>query len=239
MTSRPSLLIAAAVPAELSLISGRLSGRKIVPAGHVRLLTGRICGRRVSCLVTGPGPVNMAGALGAVFSRHVPKALIVTGSGGGFEGSGLSVGDIALATEEIHAQLGREDRTAANLPHPLDFLENRIELDQTLAEEAYHVLLKERDEQKTKVFKSPFLTVATVTSRAETALLYRAGYGAIVENMEGFAAAALCRYYQVPIVELRAISNMVGTTDRNSWKLDRAVEKAQKGVLTIIEEGII
>lgn len=239
MTSRPSLLIAAAVPAELSLISDCLSGRKIVPAGHVRLLTGRICDRRVSCLVTGPGPVNMAGALGAVFSRHDPEALIVTGSGGGFEGSGLSVGDIALATEEIHGQLGAEDRAAPGLPHPLDFLENRIELDQTLTGQAHHVLLKGGDEQKSKVFKGPFLTVATVTSRAETALLYRAGYGTIVENMEGFAAAALCRYYRVSMVELRAISNIVGKTDRRSWKLDQAVENAQKGVLTIIEKGII
>jgi futalosine hydrolase len=239
MISHPSLLIAAAVPAELSLINDCLSGRGTIPAGHVKLLTGRICGREVSSLVTGPGPVNMAGALGAVFSRHVPEVLIVTGCGGGFEGFALSVGDIALATEEILGQLGVEDGAAPGLPHPLGFLENRIELDQALARHVHHALLKERGEKKTRIFKGPFLTVATVTSRAETAFLYRAGYGTLVENMEGFAAAALCGYYKVPMVELRAISNMVGNTDRDSWELDRAFENAQKGVLIIIEKGII
>jgi futalosine hydrolase len=239
MISHSSLLIAAAVPAELSLINDRLSGRETIPAGHVKLLTGRIYGRRVSSLVTGPGPVNMAGALGAVFSRHVPKALIVTGCGGGFEGSALSVGDIALATEEIHGQLGAEDEAAPGLPHPLGFLENRIKLNQALARQAYHALLKERGEKKTRIFKGPFLTVATVTSRVETASLYRAGYGAIVENMEGFSAAALCGPYRIPMVELRAVSNMVGETDRNFWRLDQAFENAQKGVLIIIERGII
>jgi futalosine hydrolase len=238
MTSPAPLLIVAAVPAELSIIKGRLSGEKTLHLGPMELHTGRIRGQEVATLVTGPGTVNMAGGLGVVLSSYGPRTVFLTGCGGAFSGTGLAIGDVAMATEEIHGQLGVEDGEKAGIVHPLDFLQNRIRLDQTLIQEAHDALLKQRRPGKFKVFKGPFLTVATVTSRNETASLYRNRYRPIVENMEGFAAASLCRQHAVPMMELRAISNRVGQRDRNTWRLDLAFERAQEAVMELIERGM-
>lgn len=236
MTSLPSLLIAAAVPAELAIIKGRISRGRHIHRGPIELHAGNIHGRDVATLVTGPGVVNMAGALAGVFTTQPPRVVIVTGCGGAFEGSGLSVGDIAIATGEIHGQLGVEDEEAPGRVHPLPFLENRIMLDQALIQKASHALHKEGRGMNLKALKGQFLTVATVTSRPETAAGYRHRYGVMIENMEGFAAALLCKQYGLPLMELRAVSNMVGQTDRNTWKLDLAFARAQDAILAILEE---
>jgi len=239
MTSRLPLLIAAAVPAELAIINYRMSGKKIIHHGPIELHTGSINERGVATAVTGPGTVNMAGVLGALFAAQSSGTVIVTGCGGGFEGSGLSLGDIAIATEEVHGQLGVEDETGPGPVHGLPLLENRYVLNQTLMQKAFNALQKEGHGMNVRISKGPFLTVASVTSRAETAVRYRNRYDVIVENMEGFAAAALCKQYDIPLLELRAVSNMVGQTDRDTWQLDLAFARAQEAVLHVLEQGVI
>jgi futalosine hydrolase len=237
MTSRSPLLIAAAVPGELAFINAHLSGTKTVTIGQSTLQSGQIHDQEVVTLVTGAGAVNMAGALGSVFSRLTPRALILSGCGGGYEGSGVSPGDLVLATEEIHGQLGVEDCIKPGVVHPLSFLKNRIELDQALVQEVYDTLLRNSHGNSFALFKGRFITVSTVTSLGETASRYWNRYGALVENMEGFAGAMLCAHYHLPLLELRAISNMVGDTDRSTWQLDLAFQRAQEGVLKILEKG--
>jgi len=239
MTSGPHLLIAAAVRPELAMINQSMGGEKIVHRGPIELHTGSINGREVTTLITGPGPVNMAGALGGLFATQPPKTVVVTGCAGGFEGTGLSPGDIAIATEEIHGQLGVEDGTVTGPVHPLSFLENRCMLDHALMQKVFNALQKEERGMTARVFTGPFLTVTTVTSRAKTAAGYRHRYGVMVENMEGFPAAVLCKQYDIPMLELRAVSNMVGQTDRNTWELDLAFGRAQEAILTILKQGII
>ncbi|RLB15789.1 MAG: futalosine hydrolase [Deltaproteobacteria bacterium] len=234
MTSLASLFIAAAVPPELAMINRAMTGEMVFHRGPMELHTGSINGREVSTLVTGPGTVNTAGALGALFAVQPPDALIVTGCGGAFGGFGLSLGDVALATEEIHGQLGVEAEEGPGPPRVLPFLPNGCVLDQALMEKTFHIL-QERPRANCRVSRGAFLTVATVTSRPETAAQYRNRYEVIMENMEGFAAAVICRQYQVPMLELRAVSNMVSQTDRSTWNLELAFERAQEAVLSILD----
>jgi futalosine hydrolase len=48
------------------------------------------------------------------------------------------------------------------------------------------------------------------------------GSGCAVEAMEGFGVLRACELAGVPAVELRAISNAVGETDRSKWRFDDA-----------------
>jgi len=235
MTSLPSLLIAAAVAEELTIINERISGAKHIHRGPIELRSGSIRGLDVATLLTGPGTVSTAGALAGVFAVQPPKAVVVTGCGGAFEGSGLTAGDIAVATGEIHGQLGVEDEKVPGRIHSLSFLPNRIMLDGTFTQKGYDALQNSALQKHFKLMKGLFPTVATVTSRAETAAAYGRRYGVIMENMEGFAAAALCKQYDIPMMELRAVSNMVGQRDRSTWKLDLAFEQAREAILTILE----
>jgi futalosine hydrolase len=63
-------------------------------------------------------------------------------------------------------------------------------------------------------------------------------FKALVENMEGVAAAHVCTLYGVPFQEIRGVSNRAGDRDKRRWDLDRAVTVAQEAVLKAHEEDV-
>ena len=79
-------------------VSSEISGRKIT---H-----GYLEHQRVKILTTGPGIVNTVQALTTAIEHSRPAMIIQTGCAGAFTSSGLQIGDIGIATEEIDAQLG-------------------------------------------------------------------------------------------------------------------------------------
>jgi futalosine hydrolase len=69
------------------------------------------------------------------------------------------------------------------------------------------------------------LTVATVTGTAErTAELLARHPDAAAEGMEGFGVASAATMAELPFVEIRAISNVVGPRDRESWRIGEALD---------------
>jgi futalosine hydrolase len=69
------------------------------------------------------------------------------------------------------------------------------------------------------------LTVAGVTGTPERAALLFHRHGALLENMEGFAAALACRLARVPLVQIRAVSNLVGSRRPGDWGLKAALSR--------------
>jgi len=45
-----------------------------------------------------------------------------------------------------------------------------------------------------------------------------------IETMEGAAVAAVCRHRELPLLQLRAISNWTGDRDRGDWNIGAAVD---------------
>jgi len=69
------------------------------------------------------------------------------------------------------------------------------------------------------------LTVAGVTGTQARARLLKQKYQAHIENMEGFALAYVCTLAQIPFLEIRTISNLVGTRDKKYWNINLALKK--------------
>jgi futalosine hydrolase len=70
----------------------------------------------------------------------------------------------------------------------------------------------------------PVLTVSTVTGTAERAAgLLAAHPGALAEAMEGFGVAEAAARADLPVLELRAVSNAVGPRDRDAWRIGDAL----------------
>lgn len=232
MTPPAPLLVAAAVPAELARLEGELDQARATRLAGLPLTLGRLGGRGLALLVTGVGPVEAAAALGAALPCLRPRGLVVVGSGGAFPGSGLAKGDLALAASETWAQLGREPETSGGPAEPLPFQPQRIETDAELlaavSGAAAHLGLP--------LAAGPFVTTATVTTRPATAAQVRAALAALVENMEGYAAARAARIHGVPFVELRGVSNAVGEADRARWDLPRAQTRVQEAFRRLLEE---
>jgi futalosine hydrolase len=239
MTLSETLLIVAAVKEELEWLAGHLHKPQDRSMGPHALAIGKHRHREVALLLAGAGTVNTAGALGAVIPALRPRGVVLCGCGGAFSGWGLINGDVVFATEEIAPQLGVEPDRKGDPVTPLPFLPNRIQLDDALAHRGREALLGNDPFSGVSVQSGPFVTVSTVTASPSTGEGYRRLYGAIVENMEGFAAARLCQRYAVPLLEVRSVSNMVGARDRSKWNLDLAFKRAQEAVLTLLEKEIM
>jgi futalosine hydrolase len=79
------------------------------------------------------------------------------------------------------------------------------------------------------------VTLSTCTGTAEGARELEQRYRGLCENMEGAAVAQVAALYNVPWIEVRGISNIVGDRDRASWDIPRAARAAQEAVLRILK----
>lgn len=215
-------MIVAATALESGLV------RRELPAG-ARLIVG------------GMGAVNTAHALTRSFaSDGAPGLVIQTGIAGAFVPANLPAGSVALATEEVYADVGVMTPdgwlSAEAIGIPLvpasaerPALFNNFPCDAALVERAARAC----GPLVTRTGR--FITLSQVTGvRALGDTLYER-FGALCESMEGAAAAHVCALYDVPFLELRGISNLVEDRDRSKWRIKEAAEAAQQATLRLLE----
>ena len=241
----PYILIIAAVAEELAGLIDRVEGCVETAGIHGTRIDGTICNIRVTLLAAGPGQVNTAHALTAMLLKQRPKLIIQTGCGGAFSSSGLRIGDIAVATEEIDVQLGVEAANASAspigaLPFPVmtagdHRITNRFPLDASAADMAA-TILKEvfKAKDAPRIIKGRFITVSTITATDQTADKYDRAYHPCMEQMEGAAAAHLAILHDIPLLEIRGVSNIVGVRKPDHWDLPLAARRAGDAVYELI-----
>jgi futalosine hydrolase len=223
---------------------GASAGATVLPATDVAgktVVEGHLAGKPCRLVFTGIGPVNTAQALTALIERRRPALVLQFGIAGAYVPSGLPVGALAVASEEIYGDLGV---LAPDGWHPADLIGipvvpggvdlppryNRFPLHGPLVRQALRLL----DGAAPAVGHGPFLTLSQVTGvRAVGDALYQRT-GALCESMEGAAAAHTCALYRVPFLEIRGISNLVEDRDRERWQIGPAVAVAQQGVRRLV-----
>lgn len=241
------ILIIAAVAEELTDLRERLGHSSIDRKVEKPIISGRLAGQSVGLLETGPGQINTARALTATIEAEKPALVIQTGCAGVFDVTGLSLGDIGIASEEIDVQLGVEVQGEETIVSPLPFIilkkgmtqiRNTYPMEPDLVENTHLVLKETFAAVGIKVAAGPFITVSTITSSDLRAKKYHREYGALMENMEGAAAAHICIHYGIPFLEIRSASNRVGQRDKKNWNLPLAFGQASRAVYAAIE-GIV
>jgi futalosine hydrolase len=71
----------------------------------------------------------------------------------------------------------------------------------------------------------PSVEAFTVNTVRESGLdLSNHKYSAAVESMEGAAFLFVCRQFNLPCVQFRAVSNTVGVRDKSKWKMKDALQ---------------
>lgn len=237
------ILIISAVEQENSFLAAATLQRRTFSIGHREITEGMLCGHHVRLLVSGPGIMNTIQAATICIEVEKPSLIIQTGSGGAFKQSGLKPGDIGIATEEIDGQLGIEAESAGKpigeLPFPVlvknsTGYKNRFECSREIADHAENVLGEVMRKRGIDVRKGPFVTVSTITATDKTAANLFSHYGAIMESMEGCGTAYLALLYDVPFLEIRAASNMVGRRNRSAWNLPLACERSNEAVMAFL-----
>jgi len=171
----------------------------------------------------------LVGGVGAVVAAvNTTKALvgaeyslvISAGIGGGFPGR-AEVGSLVVGTEIVAADLGAETSDGFNSLDELGFGMTRILTDANLAK----CITKALQDAKLPVNTGPVLTVSTVTGTSETAIELAARINdASAEAMEGFGVGFAALDRGLPVLEIRAISNIVGPRDRSAWRIKEALD---------------
>jgi futalosine hydrolase len=208
-------------------------------AAPFKSLFRRMAGTEVDVLISGIGQVNAARALTAYFERHTPRPdyVIMGGCAGAFKGSGLNVGDVCFATEEIYADTG------VNSPDGFLGLEaTGIPVAEIMGVKYYNRFpipaLSDKIEHGMFLFKisaGPFATVSAVTGTEAAAAGMEKRWSAVCENMEGAAAAHVSLLYGVPFAEVRGISNMVEDRDRTRWDINTACANCALIIKKLVE----
>ena len=58
-----------------------------------------------------------------------------------------------------------------------------------------------------------------------------------MRNMEEAAVAHVCAMYEIPMLEIKGISNIVEDRDKSKWDIRTAAENCQKIMSALIKEG--
>ncbi len=186
---------------------------------------------RFEVLASGVGPVAAAAGTAMALARTRYDLVVCAGIGGGFTGQ-AEVGSLVVADEIIAADLGAETPDGFLSLEELGFGCNRIQAD-------HHWVV-----QVTEAFQNaglpvttgPVLTVSTVTGTAKTAADLAARVpGAVAEAMEGYGVAAAARMQDVPVMEIRAVSNPVGPRDRDAWRVKEALDRLSEASAVLRE----
>jgi futalosine hydrolase len=236
---QPTLIIAA-VPRELVLLTATMED-VVVTTGAFPATEGFIGSSRLVCCAAGIGKANAAAASAVLIEQYQPRRIIITGCGGAYPGSGLAVGDLAVASEELFGDEGTVTPRGW-----LDLKQMGLPLLQQGERNWYGTIplslhdtekvLQLADSHGLRLTRGRFVTVSACSGTKERGLELARRHQAICENMEGAAVALNALRYGVPCLEIRGISNLVEDRDLSRWEIDRAVEAAQRLVIKIVEE---
>ena len=222
-------------------VSGLVSGRRpaemrvlvmtAVSAERDAVLRGLHGDARFDVLAAGVGSVVAAVRTTRAIAAAKYSLVISAGIGGGFPDK-AEVGSIVVANEIIVADLGAETLEGFRSVDELGFGFTKIKIEASLVDRVTRALKV----AKLSVNTGPVLTVSTVTGTAARGLELAARIpGAAAEAMEGYGVGCAALDYGVPILEIRAISNLVGPRERSTWRIKEALDALEAASSALAE----
>lgn len=178
----------------------------------------------VDVLTIGVGPVEAACAVTQALTRRAYRLVINAGIAGAIDGA-AEIGD-GVAVNDETIELDLEDGRPIVLPDG-----NRV-VHKAYSDRGLIAALAKRGYRGLHG-----ITVSRVTSTEETASRL-ARLGAQVESMEGFAVLRAAGRVGVSAIELRGISNRVGSRDRSGWSFvagARGLESVLNALFEILD----
>jgi len=230
------LLIIAAAPLETSLLRRHISNMQVSLCGATQVFSGYLENEEILLSHGGIGQVNMAIQLSRLLDTYTPDAVFLCGCAGYYPASGLKIGDLALATDECYADLGVATAEQfiplekLDLPQQVQLApiaKQSFSLDQTLLTRARKIL--------PEIACGTFATINCCSGYPNLSLELEQRCGAICENMEGAAAAQVCEQFNIPLLELRGMSNPTGSRDSLQWDVSGGAEAAQRAILELLK----
>lgn len=187
-------------------------------------------------MLTGIGPVEAAMQVTA-FLAQTPlpvRAVINFGVGGAYirESGGADLLDLCLADCEVLGDLGicYGDRMEPLRGGSLEIVDT-FPLDCPEVHRAGALLAS----LNISFHQGAFVTVNCVSGSRQRGDDLTRQHQALCENMEGAAVARVCRYFHLPLIELRCISNLVENRNTQNWRLRDACQRCGQVVAQVVQ----
>jgi len=236
------IALIAAVPLETELLRREMAPCEVRRCGGRALYHGTLAGQAVALQHSGVGKANAAATAALLLDSLRPEAVLCFGCAGAYPGSGLQIGDLILASEEIYGDEGAMTSDGfldmEGLGFPLveaggEQWFNRFPADPELLG-SNHRLIAAQTGKGRRVAVGPLVTVSACSGTVVLGRELARRTGGLGENMEGAAVAQLCARFGVPFFEVRGISNLVEERDLSRWELAAAAAAAQQAIRAVL-----
>ncbi|GBE41780.1 futalosine hydrolase [bacterium BMS3Bbin09] len=222
------IALLSSMPFESDLILASMKTARVSEVADKKVYKGSLSGVKVLLLNTGIGKINAAHSATIVIENFPVNKVVNFGIGGAYPGSGLVNGDVAIASKEI---LGDEGVISSKGWEGLEKI--GIPLVQSDRKKYFNEFPVGKLRLQ-KIKSGTFVTVSAASGSTQRAKELERRFRAICENMEGAAIAQICMIYNIPMFEIRGISNIAGVRDKRRWDMELASLNCQKAVMKAI-----
>ncbi|MCO5948438.1 futalosine hydrolase [Mucilaginibacter flavidus] len=167
-------------------------------------------------LITGVGMVATAFSLGRHLSSNKYDLVVNLGIAGSFD-KDIALGDVVEITEDTFAELGAEDDLNFLPIADMGFGEATFYPSKKLAD-LYNLFNTFNLRQATAI------TVNTVHGNEASIKKVAERLSPQIESMEGAAFFYACKQFNVPCLQIRAVSNYVEKRNRDAWNIGLAIK---------------
>ncbi len=187
--------------------------------------------QKVEIVTTGVGVMGTAYCLARQFSQGRPTLAIQAGIAGSFHPI-FAPGMVVTVKEDMLGDLGVIEGNQWQDVFDLGLAQHNASPWQEK---------KLVNPHKALLFKNQLecvrgITVNQISTDPKCIQILKDKYMPVVESMEGAAFHYVCLKENIPFIQFRAISNLVGERDKQKWKLDQAIQALNNEIIKFLNQ---
>ena len=217
------ILLVAATPAEVAPLLARCQAASTLPSFQANEHT-------INILLTGVGMLATAFNMGKHLATHSYDLAINAGIAGSFDFS-IPLGEVVNISEDVLAELGAEDGDSFLSLSEMGFGDVSFAASDVQQAPVPDTMKKVMESLKTV----KAITVNKVHGNELSIAKTLSRFKAQTESMEGAAFLYACNQFQLPCLQIRAISNYVERRNREKWNIALAVKNLNDLILALLE----
>lgn len=181
-------------------------------------IKGRNLSNKISVHITGVGLMAATYSITKSIATHQPKLIIQAGIAGGLDLS-LALAQTVVVNSETLGDSGVQEAQQFKTIFDLGLTDrNGFPWKNGELINPDPELLNSFELKKVKA-----VTVHEITTNKDRIELYKNGFGAQIETMEGAALHYVALVEGISFLQLRSISNYIGERDKKKWKMAEAI----------------
>jgi futalosine hydrolase len=190
----------------------------------------------VKTLVCGVGPLESGVRCTRYLADHHKEFKIIVNFGiaGAYRGGAakqVEMLDICLARREV---LGDFGICCGEEIMPFTGADFRVAAEFEFGQELVNAAWRTLTAHGISCSVGTFVTVNGASGTATRGASISRRFEALCENMEGAAVARACQEFSLPLIEVRAVSNLVEDRPGTPWEVEEAAVRAARAAMLII-----